>query len=145
MKTLPFILFFGVFFTVYGLLNYYIFIRGWEAIPPVSGIRTAYVALFLLLALSFIGGRFLERAWLSPLSEFLVWLGSFWLAAMLYFILGILLLDILRLINHFLPFFPSSITSDYQRAKEVAGIVLGVLVVVVLAVGHFNALIPVTR
>ncbi len=145
MKTLPFVLFFGVFFTVYGLLNYYIFIRGWQAIPQISSLRTAYVALFLLLALAFIGGRFLERAWLSPLSETLVWLGSFWLAAMLYFILGILLLDLIRLIDHFVPILPDFVTADYQRTKELTAAVLTLLVVVLLAVGHFNALVPVTR
>ena len=145
MKALPFILFFGVFFTVYGLLNYYIFIRGWQAIPAGSGLRGAYIALFLLLALAFIGGRFLERAWLSPLSETLVWLGSFWLAAMLYFILGILLLDIARLVNHFAPIFPDFVTADYQRTKGIAAMVLIGLVAIVLGIGHFNALVPVTR
>jgi uncharacterized protein len=145
MKALPFILFFGVFFTVYGLLNYYIFIRGWQAIPPGSALRGPYVALFLLLALAFIGGRFLERAWLSPLSETLVWLGSFWLAAMLYFILGILFLDIARLVNHFAPFFPDLVTADYQRTKGIVAIVLVGIVAVVLAIGHLNALMPVTR
>jgi uncharacterized protein len=145
MKALPFILFFGVFFTVYGLLNYYIFIRGWQAIPSGSGLRGGYIALFLLLALAFIGGRFLERAWLSPLSETLVWLGSFWLAAMLYFILGILLLDIARLVNHFAPVFPDFVTSDYERTKGIAAIVLIGIVAIVLGIGHFNALVPVTR
>jgi len=145
MKALPFILFFGVFFTVYGLLNYYIFIRGWQAIPQGSSLHTFYLALFLLLALAFIGGRFLERAWLSPLSETLVWLGSFWLAAMLYLIFGILLLDILRLINHFLPIFPAFLTADYQQTKGISALVLIGLVIIVLAIGHYNALVPVTR
>lgn len=145
MKTIPFIVFFGVFFSVYGLLNYYIFIRGWQTFPHESGLRTAYVVIFLLLALAFIGGRFLERAWLSPLSETLVWVGSFWLAAMLYFILAIVALDLLRLVNHFFPIFPAFVTADYERAKEVTAIVVIVVVTVLLAVGHFNALLPVTR
>jgi uncharacterized protein len=145
MKALPFILFFGVFFTVYGLLNYYIFIRGLQALPPGSGLKGVYVVLFLLLALAFIGGRILERAWLSPLSESLVWLGSFWLAAMLYFILGILLLDILRLINLVLPIFPDFVTSDYQRTKGMVAMILTALVAILLAIGHYNALFPVTR
>ena len=145
MKALPFILFFGIFFTVYGLLNYYIFIRGWQAMPLDSPLRTAYLVLFLVLALAFIGGRFLERVWLSPISETLVWLGSFWLAAMLYFLLGILLLDLLRLADHFLPFFPAFITDDYEQTKEITAIALVVAVVIVLTIGHLNALVPVTR
>ncbi len=145
MKALPLILFFSVFFTVYGLLNYYICIRGWQAIPQGSGMRTAYLAFFLLLALAFIGGRLLERVWLSPVSETLVWLGSFWLGAMLYLILGLLLLDFLRLINHFLPIFPAFVAADYERTKVITALVLSGLVIVVLAIGHFNALIPNTK
>jgi predicted MPP superfamily phosphohydrolase len=145
MKVLPFVLFFGVVFTVYGLLNYYIFVRGWQAIPHESPLRTIYLVIFLLLALAFIAGRFLERAWLSPLSETLVWLGSFWLAAMLYFILGILLLDLARLINHYVPFFPSFVTADYQRTKGIAALILIGIVAVVLVIGNVNALLPVTR
>ncbi len=145
MKALPFILFFGIFFTVYGLLNYYIFIRGWQAIPQDSTLRTAYLVLFLVLALAFIGGRFLERVWLSPISETLVWLGSFWLAAMLYFLLGILLLDLLRLADWFIPFFPAFITDDYGQTKGITAIVLIVAVIIVLTIGHLNALVPVTR
>jgi uncharacterized protein len=145
MKALPFILFFGIFFTLYGLLNYYIFIRGWQAIPAGSTLRLVYLVLFLLLALAFIGGRFLERVWLSPVSETLVWVGSFWLAAMLYLILGLLVLDILRLINHYVPLYPDVVTADYQRAKGITAIVLMALVAVVLIIGHYNALIPVTR
>lgn len=145
MKTLPFILFFGVFFTVYGLLNYYIFIRGWQAIPQGSQLKIAYATIFLLLALAFVVGRFLERVWLSPLSETLVWTGSFWLAAMLYFILAILLIDLLRLVHHFIPIFPACVTSNYERTKEVAALVIILFVVVMLTVGHINALLPVTR
>jgi len=139
------IVFFGIFFTIYGLVNYYIFIRGWQSIPPDSHVRIPYLVLFLFLAGSFIAGRLLERAWLSPVSDLLVWTGSFWLAAMLYLFLAVLALDLLRLVHHVVPFFPAGITRDYPAAKF--RIALGVtgLVVLVLAAGHVNALMPRTK
>ncbi len=139
------IIFFGVFFTVYGLVNYYIFIRGWQALPPGPATHTVYTILFLIVALSFIAGRVLERFWISWLSESFVWIGSFWLAAMVYFLLAVLLLDLLRLINALLPFFPSFITADYEMTKH--RVLVGVLgvVAIVLVGGYLNALTPRVR
>ena len=137
-----FILFFSIFFTVYGLVNLYIFVRGWQALPRGSSLRTYYTLIFLVLASSFIGGRFLENVWLSVVSDLLVWMGAFWIAAMLYFFLAILILDLLRLINHWLPFFPSFIANNYPTAKRVTAFTITGGVLLLLVVGHINALTP---
>jgi len=142
MKTMNVVIFFGVFFTVYALVNYYIFLRGWQAIQPGSASRAVYLGTFLFLALAFVVGRFLERWWLSPVSETLVWIGSFWLAAMLYLFLAVLVLDLLRLVNHFVPFFPAWVTADYARFKERGFIAVGLTVIAVIMAGHINALLP---
>ena len=142
MKAVNLIVFLGVFFTLYGLINFYIFTRGWQAIPSDSSLRVPYVAAFLFLSLSFIAGRFMERAWISPVSSLLVWTGSFWLAAMLYSLLGIVLLDLLRLVNSFVPFFPRVVSEHYAAAKSVTGLALSALILVIVAAGYFNALHP---
>ena len=140
-----FILFFGAFFTAYGLVNLYIFVRGWQAIAQGSSLRTFYVPIFLILSLSFIGGRLLENLWLSWASELLVWLGSFWLAAILYFFLALVVLDLARLINHWLPFFPSHASAHYATVKQWTAFGLICSVGLLLLVGHINALSPKIR
>jgi predicted MPP superfamily phosphohydrolase len=142
MKTINFIIFFGIFFTVYGLINYYLFLRGWQSIPPGSPVRTVYLIAFLFFSLAFIAGRFLERAWLSPVSEAFVWIGSFWLAAMLYFFLIVVFLDLLRLANHIVPFFPAALTEQYATFKQLILASVVFIVSCVLAAGHINASIP---
>ena len=144
MKRMNVMTFFAVFFALYGLLNYYIFIRGWQALPEGS-LRSTYLAVFLLLSLSFIAGRVLERSAQSFVSDALVWIGSFWLAAMLYFFLIVLVLDIMRGINALIPFFPSIVTADAAatRLRLFCGGVS--LVAVVLAAGHINARTPRVR
>jgi len=142
MKARTLIVFLGVFFTLYGLINYYIFIHGWEAIAADSPFRVPYAAAFLFLSLSFIAGRFMERVWISPVSSVLIWAGSFWLAVMLYALLGILLLDLLRLANSFVPFFPAFVRDHYAGAKSVTGCALAGIILVVVAAGHYNALHP---
>ena len=48
----------------------------------------------IVLALSFILGRTLENYWLSGVSDVFVWIGSFWLGALLYFFLAVVLIDL---------------------------------------------------
>ena len=142
MRTLNFVIFLSVFFTLYGLVNAYIFVRGLQALPSVSPMRNPYILLFWFVAFSFIGGRLLERWWPSLLSDIMVWTGSFWIAAMLYFFLAVLLLDILRAINHFFPIFPAFVTTQYVEAKILTSAVVVGIVALVLIAGHINALLP---
>jgi len=142
MKLSYFLIFFSIVLTIYGLVNYYIFVRGFQAIPADSALRSAYIFLFLLVAASFIAGRFLERAYLSWFSDVLVWVGSFWLGAMLYFFLLILFLDIIRLANHFFPLYPKFILDNYAKTKEIIAFISIGVVSLIIVIGHINALAP---
>jgi predicted MPP superfamily phosphohydrolase len=137
-----FILFLAAFFTVYGLVNLYIFIRGWQVLFLAPSLRLYYSLGFFIVASSFIGGRLLENVWLSAVSDVLVWMGAFWIAAMLYFFLSLLLLDLLRLVNHWVPFFPSFVTAHPSTAKGVVALVITGSILLLLAAGHVNARIP---
>ena len=105
MRFIQFIVFFGIVTVVYTLVNFYIFSRGLRTFAPGSSLRTYYTIGFWLLASTFILGRVFQTVYLSILSDVFVWAGSFWLAAMLYFFLLVFFIDILRLANHFFPFF----------------------------------------
>ncbi len=138
-------MFLAAFFTVYGLVNLYIFIRGWQVLSLAPSLRLYYAIGFFIVASSFIGGRLLENVWLSDVSDVLVWMGAFWIAAMLYFFLSLLLLDLLRLVNHWVPFFPSFVTAHPLTAKGVVALVITGSILLLLAAGHVNARIPRVR
>ncbi|MCJ7459609.1 MAG: metallophosphoesterase [candidate division Zixibacteria bacterium] len=142
MKIMHFLLFFIIVLTIYGLINYYIFIRGLQAIPHASALRIYYPIIFWFAVLSFILGRIMEGFWFSKISQILIWVGSFWLGAMVYFLLIVLLLDFLRLLNHWFPLFPTFITSNYVRTKQVAALVAIGVVAITVFVGYINALNP---
>jgi predicted MPP superfamily phosphohydrolase len=145
MKKINFVIFFSIALSVYALINYYIFIREWEAGGFQSTWRTVYVAAFLLLSVSFIAGRMLERVALSWLSSTLVLLGSFWLAAMVYFLLFTFGIDIIRLLNFIAPFFPSFLTVNPERTKEMTSFVVIAVVFVIVLGGYINARTPRVR
>jgi predicted MPP superfamily phosphohydrolase len=145
MKKINFVIFFSVALSVYALINYYIFIREWEAGGFQSAWRTVYVAAFLLLSISFIAGRILERVTLSWFSSTLVLLGSFWLAAMVYFLLFAFAIDIIRLLNFIVPFFPSFLTVNPERTKEITSFAIIVVVLVIVLGGYINARTPIIK
>lgn len=141
-RKMAFLIFFSIVLSIYALINYYIYVRGWQALPEGHSLRAWFPRVFLLLASTYVAGRFLEKAWLGNVSDILVWTGSFWLAAMLYFFLLVLFADLLRLVNHFLPFYPAWIKTHYAQTKL---IMLGASVVLVSGVvlgGFINARNP---
>lgn len=139
------LLFLAVLLIVVGGINTYVFIRGLQAFPSGSGFRTFYIYIIWFLFLSFFAGRILESFWRSGLSDLLIWIGSFWLAALLYFFLAVVLLDILRAAHHFLPFFPSFVTRNYATAKQVLAFCLASLVSILLLAGYVNSVFPRVR
>lgn len=139
MKLSALIVFLTVVLTVYISLNYYIFIRGWQSLTGFSGIRTYYLILFLIISLSYILGRFGERICVSHFTNVFIWIGSFWLAAMMYFFLIVLFFDIIRLINHIIPFFPSFIVAQYSLVKLLIFVGSLILIMILLIYGNINA------
>ncbi len=136
------IIFISIFALITGLISFYIFIRGLQSIPSDSSLRNPFIVVFWTIAASFFCGRLLENVLPTFLAELLVWVGSFWIAALLYFLLAVVSLDILRLVNHFIPFFPTAVTSHYQEAKYITGASVIGLVGILLIAGHINSLLP---
>lgn len=130
------IIFFGIVFTVYGLINYYIIRRGLSIVP--AEYKTIFLIAAIFIASSYIAGRLFENVWISPVSIILVWIGSFWLAIMAYTFLFLIVIDLFRLINHFVPFFPSFITSNIEQSKRIVAIAVGVLVLSSVIGGYIN-------
>jgi uncharacterized protein len=142
MKLTSFLIFIGIVLTIYGSVNFYIFIRGWQVFSKIPVIRIIYIILFLLLCLSFPAGQVLERIRICTISNLFIWVGSFWLGFMSYFFFSILILDILRGLNGIFNFFPQFVTADLEKSKLVTGISVIALSVIIIAAGYINACIP---
>ncbi|MBK9290039.1 MAG: metallophosphoesterase [Bacteroidetes bacterium] len=142
MRIIQFLIFFSIVLTVHLLVNYYIFVRGLRTFEQGSLMRQLYVAGFWTLAASFFIGRILERIYLSYLSDFFTWAGSFWLAAMLYLFLAVFVIDLLRLLNLVVPVL--GWTKHTFIATSPHYLTIGVAAATFLLVlgGHINAIYP---
>ncbi len=139
MRTIVFILIATAIFSVYGLANYYIYIRGFQALRPAGALHLIYTITFIFLAISFIVSIFLERADIVSLGRPLSWIGSFWIAAFVYFLLLVAVIDLFRLTNYFIPFFPAFITADPGRAARTAAVAVISVVAITVLYGFINA------
>ncbi len=142
MRSLMFLIFFSIVILIYSVVNYYIYRHGMMALPQGLVLRKWYPWIFLFLAASYILGRVLERVWISPVSSFFTFVGSFWLAFMVYFLLAVIVIDLFRLILYILPLQPLLLAANYEEFKKYLFIaVVGIVAIVVIA-GHINALNP---
>ncbi len=128
--------FFGIVFALYGLINYYIIRRGLSIVSPEH--KTFFLVVSIFVVVSYIAGRFLERAFPSIISTVLIWIGSFWIALMFYFFLSLVAVDLLRLINHFVPFFPEIIYRNPEKTKRFTALVIILFVFITVAGGYIN-------
>lgn len=135
MKSYYFILFFSVVLIVYALAHYYLYVRALQAFSPQLSVKRWGTVFYIVLASSFLIGMFMERIFPSVFNEILYKIGTCWLAFLLYFIISLILIDIVRIANHFFHFMP--VLS--QQYKTIIGLVVVGIVSLVIVAGHINA------
>lgn len=137
MRKKQIIIFFSVFISLYGSVNYYIYIRGFQGLELMPEWRFGYLILFLFSSASFFIGRFLERKYLSLVSDIFVWIGSFWFAFILYFLLSVVLFDLVKLADLFARFLPEG--DAYLKLKFYSMVSEIGLISLVCLIGFINA------
>lgn len=139
MKTGQFIIFITIVFAIYTVVNVYIYVRGLQAIPAHSNLRIWFTVSFWIIASAFILARFLERTYPCLFTGIITWIGSFWLAFMLYFTLLLFFLDLVRILNNVIHFLPQFLYSDYGKTKFIVFFVCLTVVSLTVLSGFINA------
>ena len=145
MSAMRFAIFFSIVFLVYALINFYIIRRGLMVLPAGSPWKWWLVLGVSLAALSFVAVRVRERVSVNWATATLIWIGYFWLAIIVYLLLQIIFIDIFRLLNSLLGFFPEIITSDPEKTRRFLGITVITVTILVVALGHLNTWFPKVR
>jgi len=141
MKASAFLIFFGIILTIYSAANYYLYIRGIQALSITQPFKRLFTIAYIIVTYSFFVGIILERTASSAFSEWVFRVGTFWLPFMLYLLMAVILIDLIRLANlafHFLP----TLTAQLKLWTGVS--VFAIVGIVVLA-GHINALSVVVK
>ena len=139
MKSYQFLVFFSFILAIHLLVNYYIYSRGVAGLEASPKLQLAFKWTMLILTISYLLGRFLEKIWFNSIPITFHWIGAFWFAGMLYTVIAMLFIDMARVANAFLHFLPNAQTTAYQSLKYITSIVIISGVVLVVIVGHINA------
>jgi predicted MPP superfamily phosphohydrolase len=136
-----FIIFFSIVLSLYALVNFYILIRGWQALQLFPDCKIYYLITYLVLALAYIAGRILERKSLNSINTLIVWLGSLWLAAMVYYLFAVIVIDIFKLIYFLIPGFHLSLFDD-PKYNIISFVAVNAVVIITVLGGYINAVHP---
>ena len=145
MKTSGFIVFLSIVLLVYLFINLYIFRRAWQAFSFPAVWRFFGLALLLMLMLAYPLGRFGEQLSRNGVTNFLVTVGSFYLGLMIYAFFMVALIDLLRLGNHAIHFLPAALVQNPLKTARITALMVAGFTVIVVFVGHLNALHPRVR
>lgn len=135
-------IFFIIVFTVYFLVNLYLYIKGQRALAGAGYNIRAYTVIFLVLASAFIAGKFLEYGNSNVFTDILNVIGGFWMAFMLYGSLIWLMADILLLVQRPFHLVPDDIMPKL-RLWLFAGVTVTTAVLIVI--GFITAVSPVKK
>lgn len=137
MKPFFFLLIFIAFIGVYSFANYYLYSRSLQAFSITQPFKKWYLIAYILISYSIFIGLILERTASSAFSEWIFRIGTFWLPFMLYLLMAVILIDIIRIANHFIHFLPP-IT---ESLKLMVGVISLSVVTIVVLIGHINSMI----
>jgi len=145
VKTYIFYAVLALVLLVYSGVNYYIFNHGWRALAGTGNLRTVFVSVFIVIVVAYPLGRLIEAFDRGGVSNLLVWIGSFWLGALMYFLLAVIAIDLGRLVLSAIPGCEKALRGNMVLLNRwlFGGVVA--VVVMVLAFGYHNALHPRVR
>ncbi len=142
MKQNGFILFLAIVLTIYALVNFYILRRGWQALPPTGLLRPLFLGVMLFLVLSYPLGRICERCLSASIGAGLIYVGSYYLAVMIFLLLFLLMIDLVRLIDLVVPFIGKLAGGSLPRLRLQVFFLTGVLSLLLTVIGAINARHP---
>jgi predicted MPP superfamily phosphohydrolase len=131
-------MFFSSFLAIYVVMNAYVYFRGFAALSGEGKWVIGLKLLFVGLVVAFPVMHALEDNRYGVLYDTINLIGSFWMVAMVYFFLIVLLSDVVKLIDRAVPIIPARIKANRQRAGRTAFFGSVALVVLVIFFGWLN-------
>jgi predicted MPP superfamily phosphohydrolase len=134
-------IFLTVVLTVYILTNLYLYLKGRRALAGAGYQTTWFTVVFVVLASTFVAGKFLENTFTNIFADILNVIGGFWMAFMLYGFLIWLTADILLLLQKPFHLIPAE-TLPRLRLWLFAGVTTATLALIII--GFIIAISPIT-
>lgn len=105
-------------------------LRGWQTLPSIYFIRSTYlmamITLFLVMMATMIFGN-----QMSPvIAKNVSFIGFSYIIIFIYLLLSFLIVDVIRIINHFIHFFPVSVASFRLWTMGITMVLTGIAMII---------------
>ncbi|MBP1637778.1 MAG: metallophosphoesterase [Bacteroidetes bacterium] len=108
---------------------FYTIVRGCQVFASVGNMKTVYLAVMIVLLVAFFAGMFLENQLSPGAANILSFIGYSYLVVLCALFISFLLVDDIRIINHFVPFI-GNMPIFRLRAVVLTLIVVGVMMII---------------
>jgi uncharacterized protein len=143
MNTFFMILLALLFFGVYGAVNYYIGLRGWQHLGryiPFMNMKVYWI-VFWFIVLAYVIFRFVESYFPESVSNIINLIGSYWMVIMVYLLIILPLIDLILFINRRISFLPKSLT-QITNISAIWGVVVIIFITTLLIYGTWSGRSP---
>jgi len=128
------------FLVLFLALNFYLYIRGWQAMPDRRVVHAIYTIVFLIASLSIFIAIFIGERLPLGLSFVFEQVGGYWMILFTYILAAVLFGDLLRITNHFFHIFPEWVIRNYPNAKlgYFAAVILFLVTISLIGFNRFS-------
>ncbi len=145
MKHSGFVIFFSIVIILYTGMNWYVIRRGLQALPGPAVLRSTFTIIIILLAAAYPLGRLCERSLNISLGVFLVHIGAYYTAVLIFALLALIVIDLVRLADHLFPFLPAAWHEARSSVRSLLLAGVAALSLLLTLAGAINARHPRVR
>lgn len=122
------------------LLNVYLFVRGWQALPQQTLIHSIYTIVFVFVSTAVFISVFLGNRLPLGMSRIFDLVGGYWIILFLFLVVAALLGDVFRIVNHYFNVYPDWVKMHYDQLKlyYLALVFLAVIIISGIGYSRFN-------
>ena len=137
-----FIIFITIALAIYGTINVLLYKRVMQSSGLTGSNAIILRSILLFLILAYPASRFMQGSE-AAIGTFLTWVGAFWLGVMMYGIIIVILVDIIRLSDLLLGWFPTGYTWNRIMTGRIILAGSAMLILILVVGGHIRSLYPV--
>jgi predicted MPP superfamily phosphohydrolase len=115
-----------------------VFIRGWQVLSNYSYLKPYYALLFIIVTYAYVAAKVFYKYLHPVIHDILIWVGSLWIAFLVYFIISLLVVDIVRFFGFKFNLVPQIIKNNYEQIKLITSLIIIIFVTVTIILGYIN-------
>lgn len=116
--------------TILFSINGYVMLRGWQTLPSIYFIRSTYLLAMITLFLVMMATMIFGNQFTPEFAKTISFVGFSYVIIFIYLLFSFLIVDLIRIINHFIHFFPISVASFRLWVMIITLIVTGIAMII---------------